>query len=83
MFSVFCTEDIVRGRNNLGVNKTISSISEVGLRNQIKEMTNKYGKPQNIDGLLIWSNDADTFSFSIFKEGKPFKLTNIHEESKI
>lgn len=83
MFSVFYTEDIVRGSNNLGTNNTINNITEVSLRNQIKEMNNKYGKSQNIDGLLIWSNGKDTFSFSIFKEGKPFRLTNIHEENKI
>ena len=82
MFSVFCTEDIVRGSNNLGTNNTINNITEVSLRNQIKEMTNKYGKPQNIDGLLIWSNGTDTFSFSIFKEGKPFKLSNIQKDMK-
>ena len=77
MFSVFYTEDIVRGRNNLGVNNTISNISEVGLRNQIKEMSDLYGNPQNVGGLLIWSDGTDTFTFSVFKEGKPFKLENI------
>ena len=77
MFSVFYTEDIVRGRNNLGVNNTISNISEVGLRNQIKEMSDLYGNPQNVGGLLIWSDGTDTFTFSVFKEGKPFKLENL------
>jgi len=77
MFSVFYTEDIVRGRNNLGVNKTISNISEVGLRNQIKEMSDQYGNPQNVGGLLIWSDGTDTFTFSVFKEGKLFKLENL------
>lgn len=80
MFSVFCTEDIVRGSNNLGTNNTINNVTEVSLRNKIKEMSNKYGKPQDIDGLLIWSNGTDTFSFSIFKEGKPFKLSNIQKD---
>lgn len=77
MFNVFYTEDIVRGRNNLGVNKTINNISEVGLRNQIKEMSDQYGNPQNVGGLLIWSDGTDTFTFSVFKEGKPFKLENL------
>jgi hypothetical protein len=80
MFSVLYTEDIVRGRNNLGTSNTINNITEVSLRNQIKEMSNKHGKPQNIDGLLIWSNGTDTFSFSIFKEGKPFRLANIQKD---
>jgi hypothetical protein len=82
MFSIFYTEDIVRGSNNLGTNNTINNITEVILRNKIKEMTDKYGRPQNIDGLLIWSNGTDTFSFSIFKEGKPFKLSNIQKDMK-
>jgi hypothetical protein len=82
MFSIFCTEDIVRGSNNLGTNNTINNITEVILRNKVKEMSDKYGRPQNIDGLLIWSNGTDTFSFSIFKEGKPFKLSNIQKDMK-
>ena len=79
MFSVFYTEDIVRGRNNLGVNNTISNISEADLRNQIKEMTDQYGNLQNVGGLLIWSDGTDTFTFSVFKEGKPFKLEIIQK----
>lgn len=77
MFSIFYTEDIVRGRNNLGTNNTINNITEVNLRSLVKDMSNKHGKPQDIDGMLIWSNGTDTFTFNIFKEGRPFKLASI------
>ena len=77
MFDILYTEDIVRGRNNLGTNNTINNITEANLRNLVKDMSNKHGKPQDIDGLLIWSNGTDTFTFNIFKEGRPFKLASI------
>ena len=80
MFSVLYTEDIVRGRNNLGTNNTINNISEVSLRNLVKDMSNKYGKPQDIDGMLIWSNGTDTFTFNIFKKGRPFKIASIQKD---
>jgi hypothetical protein len=79
MFSVFYTEDIVRGRDNLGTTGTIDNISEVSLQNQIKDMTNNYGEPQDVAGMLVWSNGRDTFTFSIFKEDKPFNLETIRK----
>jgi len=45
MFSIFCTEDIVRGSNSLGTNNTINNITEVILRNKVKEMSDKFLLP--------------------------------------
>lgn len=76
MFSIEYAEDIIRGRNNLGKNSNINNLSESELKKKISIMTSRYGEPQNFCGLLIWKNGLDTFSFSIYKDNRPFNLTS-------
>lgn len=77
MFNIHYSEDIIRGRRNLGRRHIIKNLTEDVLRENIACMNKLHGKAQNVGGLLIWSNGRDTFSFSIYKDGKPFNLTTI------
>ena len=77
MFDIHYSEDIIRGRNNLGRRHIIKDLTEDVLRENIDNMNKMYGKAKNFGGLLVWSRDRDSFSFSIYKDGKPFNLTQI------
>jgi hypothetical protein len=73
MFIVNYAEDIIRGRNNIGERKTMSIKCEDVLHSYVKGMNEKYGLPSSPMGMLVWQNDTgDVFSFSIYKERKPF-----------
>lgn len=76
MFDIHYAEDIVRGRNNLGNRHIIKDLTEDVVRENIVNMNKMHGKANNYGGLLVWTRGNDTYSFSIYKDGKPFNLTN-------
>ena len=77
MFDIHYSEDIIRGRNNLGSRHIIKDLTEDVLRENIDNMNKMYGKAKNYGGFLVWSRENDSYSFSIYKDGKPFNLTKI------
>jgi len=72
VFDLSIASDVIRGRNNFGSNKELSNISENDVINLVKDYINKFGKPQNHAGMLIWQKDGNTYSISAYKKGLPF-----------
>lgn len=78
IFDVSIASDVIRGRNNFGNNRELSNITERDVINLVKDYINKFGRPQNHAGMLIWqNNEGNTYSISAYKKGLPFDLMTI------
>jgi|13_taG_2_1085334.scaffolds.fasta_scaffold03166_17 hypothetical protein len=72
-YSASLASDVIRGSRNLGRNRELNNLSSDDLINLIKDYVNKYGQPENYNGMLVWSNvSGNTYSLSAYKNNKPF-----------
>lgn len=77
MYTIHYTSDIIRGRNNFGVDETHENLSEHSVISFVNELDTAYGKHKIIAGMELWQNKNDVHTVSIFKKGKLIKFSEI------
>ena len=68
MYNVRITSDIVHGKNNFGSKEKNITLSKTKLNELVDSFNVKFGKHQNIGGLLIWANAGLTYTISFLKK---------------
>lgn len=75
MNTVSYTSDIIRGSNNFGESVQMTDVSNFELEKMINELNSKFGSPQEICGMKLWSNsEGDTFTISVINMETKWKL---------
>lgn len=80
MYTIDCSSDVIRGRNNLGNRHLIENLTKNDVITLIKENSRKFGKPKYLSGMILWSNNRnDTFCFSVYKDNKCLNVTSLED----
>lgn len=80
MYTIHYTSDIIRGRNNFGVDEIHENMSKNSIISFVNELDTAYGKHKIISGMELWQNKNDVHTVSIFKKGKLVKYSEIVNE---
>lgn len=82
-YQIDLATDVIRGRNNFGERRLIENLSLLEVKNYIDNFSSKFGKPANIVGMLVWSDNLDSYCLSIYKDNKPFELDVASIENEV
>ena len=70
MYTIHYASDVIRGRNNYGVDEVHENLSKNDIISFVNELDTSYGSRRTISGISLWKNKQDTHTVSIFNEGQ-------------